>query len=81
MEQEKGLPRMRTASGVLDEIKREDPQSSVTMHCVKSIVASGAVPIVLVGRKQLVDVDAVLAYLRGGGSVRGYSSNTEGAYK
>lgn len=60
------LPRMRTAAGVLTEIKAEDPGSEVTLHYVRYLISTNQVPVVPVGRKKLVDVDAVLAFLAEG---------------
>jgi len=57
---------MRTAEGVLAEIKAEDPATEVTLHYIRHIIKTNKVPIVPVGRKKLVDVDAVLAYLADG---------------
>lgn len=60
------LPRMRTAAGVLDEIKAEDPGTEITLHYIRQIIVANKVPVVNVGRKKLVDVDAVIAYLAEG---------------
>ncbi len=60
------LPRMRTAAGVLTEIKAEDPATEVTLHYIRYLINTNQVPVVPVGRKKLVDVDAVLAFLSEG---------------
>lgn len=60
------LPRMRTATGVMVAIKEHDPDTEVTLHYVRYIINAGLVPVVHVGRKKLVDVDAVIAYLSSG---------------
>ena len=57
------LPRMRTAAGVLAEIKAEDPATEVTLHYIRYLINTNKVPVVSVGRKRLVDVDAVVAFL------------------
>ena len=54
------LPRMRTASGVLDEIKKEDPETGITMHYIRGLIGAEVVPVVNAGRKKLVNVDAVI---------------------
>ena len=59
------LPRMRTAAGVLVEIKAEDPNTEVTLHYIRQIIHTKQVPVVSAGRKKLVSVDAVLALLSG----------------
>lgn len=59
-------PRMRTAEGVLAEIKASDPGTEVTLHYIRRIIHTNKVPVVCVGRKKLVDVDAVLEFLAKG---------------
>lgn len=54
------MKRMRTAAGVLDIIKQEDPGSEITLHFVRQAILSGAVPVVEVGRRKLVDADALI---------------------
>ncbi len=60
------LPRMRTAAGVLEEIKAKDPATEITLHYIRYLIKTNKVPVVPVGRKKLVDVDAVLVYLADG---------------
>jgi len=57
------IPRMRTAEGVLTEIKAQDPNSEVTLHYIRYLIHTEKVPVVSVGRKKLVDVDAVSSFL------------------
>ena len=60
------MPRMRTAEKVLEEIKREDPATEVTLYYIRSLIRAGAVPVVACGRKKLVNVDAVMDLLSTG---------------
>lgn len=60
------LPRMRTAAGVLAEIKAQDPATEVTLHYLRHIIATKQVPTVPVGRKKLVNVEAVIDFLENG---------------
>lgn len=60
------LPRMRTAQGVLDEIKAQDPGTEVRMYYIRRIIKTKQVPVIEVGRKKLVNVDHVLAFLEAG---------------
>lgn len=60
-----GIPRMRTAIGVLDYIRQTDPDTEITVFVIRKIINSGQVHVVCSGRKKLVDADAVLAILRG----------------
>lgn len=60
------MARMRTAVGVLDLIKEQDPDTEVTLHYVRKIIHSGEFPVTPVGRKKLVDADALIAYIAAG---------------
>lgn len=64
------LPRMRTAAGVLTEIQAQDPATEVTLHYIRHLIHTNQVPVVPVGRKKLVDVDAVIAHLAAGSPVK-----------
>lgn len=57
------IKRMRTAPGVMDAIRAEDPNTELTLHYVRTLIRTEAVPVLKVGKKKLVDVDDVLAYL------------------
>lgn len=59
-------PRMRTAEGALAIIKEEDPGTAVTLRYIRRLIAAGTIPHIPVGRKKLVNVDELLAYLEGG---------------
>lgn len=61
------MPRMRTAEKVLEIIKDEDPDTEVTLHYIRALIATGRVKHTPVGRKKLVDADAVIAYIAAGG--------------
>ena len=54
------------SDAVLDAILEQDPDSEITLHYIRHLIASGAVPVIHVGRKKLVDVDQLLAYLAAG---------------
>lgn len=58
--------RMRTAEGALTIIKEADPESAVSLRCIRRLINSGAIPHVAVGCKKLVNVDKLLSYLEGG---------------
>lgn len=57
------LPRMRTAAGVLDAIRADDPDTQVSLHLIRMIIKSGDVPVVRAGKRLLVNVDDITAYL------------------
>lgn len=60
------LPRMRTAAGVLQVIRQEDPGTEVTLYFIRCIIKSGILPVTEIGRKKLVDADKVIQYIRDG---------------
>jgi len=57
------LPRMRTASGVLAEIKAQDPDTELTLYYIRQIIHENRIPVLEIGRKKLVNVDDVLAHI------------------
>lgn len=61
-----GIPRMRTARGVVDLIRAEDPETGITEYHVRKIIKSGKVNVVTSGKKMLVDADKIIEVLAGG---------------
>lgn len=55
------MVRMRTAQGVLDEVKKFDPETALTLSAIRRYINSGAIPVVQVGTKKLVDLDLFYA--------------------
>lgn len=68
-QEEKRLPRMRTAANIVKEIKALDPGSDVSEYWVRQIAKTGQVPVVRVGVKILLNLDDVLELLREGAAV------------
>lgn len=60
------IPRMRTAARVLEEIKKLDPETELSLHYVRQMIQSEVVPVLCVGNKKLVNVDDVITYLETG---------------
>ena len=54
------LPRMRTLDEAAEEIRKQDPESSITPYYIRQMVLDGTVPFVPVGRKRLINFDALL---------------------
>lgn len=48
-------PRMRTIPKAYEEVKRADPNTSLTLRALRRMVKSGEVPCIMVGTKRLVD--------------------------
>ena len=59
------MARMRTAEGALEVIKEQDPDTAVTLRMIRRLINTGTLPYVPVGRKKLINVDGLLAYLGG----------------
>lgn len=62
----KRVPRMRTASKIVAEIKALDPGSDVTEYFVRQLVKDGSVKPTWAGNKALINLDDVLDILRAG---------------
>lgn len=57
------IPKLRTAEQAFEEIRRRDPETALTKHAVRTLMASGDVPVVKVGKKTLVEMDVLIAHL------------------
>ncbi len=60
------VPRMRTISKAVAEIKALDPGSEVSEYWLRGAVRDGSLPTVWAGTKALVNLDEVLTLLRTG---------------
>lgn len=58
-------PRMRTIPKAYEEVKRADPNTSLTLRALRRMVNSGEIPCVMVGAKRLVDLDLLFDFLSG----------------
>ncbi|MDD2955790.1 MAG: hypothetical protein PHD67_05675 [Oscillospiraceae bacterium] len=58
------LPRMRYPEQALEELRKDDPDTAVTLSFIRRLVASGKLPVVTVGNhRRLLNYDALLEYL------------------
>ena len=57
------LPRMRTLDRAHALVLEIDPDTSLTRHALRALVIAGRVPSVNVGRRRLINVDALLSLL------------------
>jgi len=55
--------RMRTQSEVMKHIRQDDPDTAITPWALRSMVLSGKIPSVQVGRKRLINIDTLPEYL------------------
>ncbi len=59
------IHRMRTINESVAIIKEMDEQSAITANCIRTLCKEGKVHCVLTGKKILVDLDALIAFLSG----------------
>lgn len=57
------MPRMRLIKDAFEQLKKEDPETDITIYALRTIVISGVVPTVRLGRKLLINYDSLLDYL------------------
>lgn len=57
------LVRMRFAQQCVDELRKIDPSSKVSVHLVRSLAKRRIVPSVQIGNRNLINFDALLRYL------------------
>jgi hypothetical protein len=55
--------RMRFAKQCVDELRRIDPSSRVSVHLVRCLAKRGVVASVQIGNRNLINFDALLRYL------------------
>lgn len=57
------MSRMRLIKDAFEQLKKEDPETDITIYALRTIVKSGVVPTVRLGRKLLINYDSLLDYL------------------
>ncbi len=61
--------RTRTIREAAEYFKSADPQTSLTEYAIRTLLRTGMVPCVRVGKKYLVTIEALEAYLAGSTAV------------
>lgn len=56
-------PRMRTINEAAEELRTADPHTAVTAHLIRQLILTGKVPAVKAGKKYLLNLDTLQAYL------------------
>lgn len=59
------IPRMRTVSNAVAEIKKIDPNTDFTERALRRMVAQNEIPAVSVGNKKLINLDLLIEKLSG----------------
>lgn len=75
------IPRMRTTTGIVVELKKLDPGTDVTENLVRQLVKSDAVPVVWAGSKALINLDDILELFQLGTSRPEREPETEGGIR
>lgn len=57
------MARMRFPQQALELIRQEDPDTAVTLNFIRYLAYTGKIPCVKVGRRHLINVDALIEYL------------------
>lgn len=57
------MPRMRLISEAFNEIKKDDPNTAITLSGLRNLVRQGKIPCTKIGRKTLINYDALIEYL------------------
>lgn len=60
------LARMRTLDEAYNELKQLDGNTAVSKYFIRQLALSGKIPTVMCGRKRLINLDGLIAYLNDG---------------
>lgn len=57
------MQKWRTPAKLIEEIKREDPNTGLTLYSIRQMLLSKEIQFIKRGRKYLIDKDSLLEYL------------------
>ena len=57
------MQQWRTPAKLIEEIKREDPSSCLTLYAIRQMLAKKEIQFIKRGRKYLIDKNSLLEYL------------------
>lgn len=57
------IPRMRTAAEAYAELKKTDPNTSLTLRALQGIIKRGEIPVLKIGSKSLIDMNNLYDYI------------------
>lgn len=63
------LPRMRTVHEAAEELRKMDANTAVTEYHIRQLAINNVIPRVKAGKKYLINLDALIAYLASPGEV------------
>lgn len=57
------MQQWRTPAKLIEEIKREDPNTSLTLYAIRKLLDNREIEFIKRGRKYLIDKNSLLEYL------------------
>lgn len=60
------MNRFRTVKGSIEEIRAVDPKTELTIYAIRKMVKENKIPYIKSGKKVLINVDNLIAYINGG---------------
>ena len=57
------MPRLRTLPQAMEEIRKADPDTAMTMRALRRMVNTGELPTVAVNSKKLINLDLLLKHI------------------
>lgn len=72
------LAKMRTLDEAYAEIKRMDENTSLSKYFIRRLALSGEIPVVMCGRKRLINLDALIDYLSSADNAAAVSPISDG---
>ena len=57
------MQKWRTPAKLIEEIKREDPNTSLTLYAIRKLLDNREIEFIKRGRKYLIDKNSLLEYL------------------
>lgn len=63
MHEKQQIPRMRTVSEAIQELKALDPSTAMTPYHIRRLCLNGVLPTVKAGKKILLDLDTLIEYM------------------
>lgn len=59
---------MRMLDECYAEIKKLDPDTAISKNHIRQLALSGKIPVVMVGRKRLINLDGLIEYISDSGN-------------
>ena len=63
MKERTDCPRVRTVPQALEEIKKVDPNTAITLRALRRMVSTGEIPSVNIASKRLIDMGLLFEHL------------------